>query len=477
MLARKAGLGQSTRVLGLALAAMMGVWALSATAAHASGCTDSWTNSSGGNWTAGSNWSKNAPPTSEDEACISLSGTYKVTLGVAGGADSTSVKALTVGGGATGAQTLDIHGINSTGDTLLTASSVANEPNGAIVLDCQLPCSSGGKVSLQVTSGTLANGGTITTTAPNAAQLLGNLSNTGTVQIQDATAVFSQGSAPAPVTLDNRGTLAIATGALLTTDQTVTNGLAGKIAATGTGTLRSNAIFNEGAGTTTGSTPVTLTSGSTLNFTGTGPSSFLMYQGGGFTLSGNIAKKQTLTVQGQNFTGDTLVSAAAGFVNSGSIRLGCRNPPSSSCAGGLITLAVPGTLNNKGTVETTLPAGAERVIQGNVINAAKLTLAAGQTLAATGTYTQATTGNFTTEIAGESSFGAFSVAGTATIAGTLTVKQVKKYVPAAGKTFAILGSASLTGTFAKVAGNMIANTTLFYRPHYSATGVTLVVEP
>jgi hypothetical protein len=464
------------RMLGLALVAMMGAWALSATAAHASGCTDSWTNSSGGNWTVGSNWSKNAPPTAEDEACISLSGTYKVTLGVAGGADSTSVKALTVGGGATGTQTVDIHGINATGDTLLTASGVANEASGAIVLDCQSPCTGGGRVSLQVTSGTLVNKGTITTTAANTAQLLGNLSNTGTVQIQGSSAVFTQGTAPAPVTLDNRGTLAIATGAVLTTDQTVTNGLAGKIAATGKGTLRSSATFNQGAGTTTGSTPVTLTSGATLNYTGIGPSSILMYQGGNFGLSGNIAKKQTLTIQGQNFTGDTHVSPGLGFVNSGSIRLGCRNP-TTSCAGGRIILGLgAGTLDNKGTVETTIPAGAERVIEGNMTNEAKLALAAEQTLAVTGTYSQTKTGGLTTEIGGESAFGALSVSGTAAIAGNLTVKQVKKYVPAAGTTFAILGSASLTGTFTKVLGNMIANTTNFYRPHYSATAVTLVVE-
>src|SRR5579884_4141441 len=66
-------------------------------------CTDSWSNASGGDWWVAGNWSTNAVPVSTDDVCITLSGTYTVTLGGptsshAGGAASTTVKSLTIGG-------------------------------------------------------------------------------------------------------------------------------------------------------------------------------------------------------------------------------------------------------------------------------------------------------------------------------------------------------------------------------------------
>ena len=62
---------------------------------------DHWTNSSGGNWSTGSNWSLGSAPTSANNAIIDASGTYTVNLDV-----TPAFNSLTIGGGATGTQTL-----------------------------------------------------------------------------------------------------------------------------------------------------------------------------------------------------------------------------------------------------------------------------------------------------------------------------------------------------------------------------------
>ena len=73
------GVGHARALLAaLAMLAALAIWAPSA--AHASGCTDSWTNAAGGSWFNGANWSTKAAPSSSDEACIALAGTYTVEM-------------------------------------------------------------------------------------------------------------------------------------------------------------------------------------------------------------------------------------------------------------------------------------------------------------------------------------------------------------------------------------------------------------
>ncbi|MDQ6806643.1 MAG: hypothetical protein M3065_17135 [Actinomycetota bacterium] len=242
-----------------------------------------------------------------------------------------------------------MHGINNTGDTTLTATNgVANTAHGAIALDCQtaaMPCV-GGRVTLQVPSRVLVNGGTIRATARGSTvSLQGNLTNTGTLQIDDSLR-YDQGPVPSGVTLDNRGTIALADGSTLSTGQTVTNGAGGAINATGSGVLSTTGTFNQGAGTTSGTPPIV--DGGALNFTGAGASTFVVQHA--VALSGNIASSQAITVHGINFTGNTNVTAAAGFTNAGRITIDCQSP-AMPCAGGFSTLdSTSGTLVNSGTI-------------------------------------------------------------------------------------------------------------------------------
>ena len=369
---RRTRIAASLSAVG-AMIALAGPGASPAEATCAGGTT-SWTNASGGDFTVDGNWDNGAPGT--DGACdavITLPGTYTVTLGVSGGADNRTVNSLTLGG-SSGTQTLEIRGVNGTGNSNLTVDDgdLTNNANGAIVLDCAtlLSCASPGLVTLQVSSGTLTNSGTLTTSGLNAvtAELGGNVTNNGTIQVDDS-ATYIQGTAPSPVTLTNQGALTIADGESLSTGQTVTNGSGGAIQATGSGMLEmlGSGTFNQGAGTTSGTTPVIFDSGGgTLNFTGTGASSFLVAKGGSFGLSGDVGSSQSLTIKGQNGTGNTAVTAATGFANAGSIVLGCQV----SCASpGLVTLQVSsGTLTNSGTLTTSGLNAVTAELGGNVTN-------------------------------------------------------------------------------------------------------------
>ena len=342
----------------VALAVAGAFTSLGAAPAHASSCTDSWTGAAAdGNWDTAANWSTGVP-VSTDNVCITLAGTYTVTL--AGGTNSTTVASLTVGG-ASGTQTLDVHGIDGHGNIVLTSGSVNVNATGALRIDCQtpaLPCSNSGNETLQVTTGELDNAGTLTTDAPNTINLDGNITNSGTINVESGATSFGQGSLVTPVTLNNQGALQISNNAGLQTSQTVHNDTGGSIDAGAGGTLTvSNGTFNEGAGTTSGTTPVTLINSSNLEYTGAGVSAITLSAGGGtFTLGGTMAADQSLTLEGVATLGDPVVDVAGGFINNGAITIGCEIEPAATPCSifGSETFQVPsGAMTNNGTITTT----------------------------------------------------------------------------------------------------------------------------
>ncbi len=86
-------------------------------------CTTQWTNGSGGNWSDSGNWS-NGVPTTTDDACVVLEGTYLVSADV-----DVDVKALTIGG-ASGAQTLAV----PAGRTLTTETPSTVRSRGVLAI-------------------------------------------------------------------------------------------------------------------------------------------------------------------------------------------------------------------------------------------------------------------------------------------------------------------------------------------------------
>ncbi len=188
----------------LAIAAMIGLSALATSSAHASGCSDSWTNTAGGSWFEGSNWSNGKAPTSEEEACITAEGTYTVTMTQESG--TVSVKSLTVGG-ASGKQTLVVGSSCSVNAILATTGGISNGAQGAITLTNGDGCGDGVKLI-----GPITNAGTLTIEPEHggARELQGSITNTGTLSINTSTPYNGTSAV-----LTNKGTLDVAEGKTL----------------------------------------------------------------------------------------------------------------------------------------------------------------------------------------------------------------------------------------------------------------------
>ena len=100
-------------------------------------------------------------------------------------------------------------------------------------------------------------------------------------------------------------------------------------------------------------------------------------------------------------------------------------------------------------------------------------------LTITGSYTQSAAGSLFIEIGGLTAgtlFDKLAIGGAATLGGTLNLSLINSYVPNLADTFAVLGFASRTGTFATVTGTAIAAGKQFM-VGYNATDVTLTVTP
>ena len=349
------------RIAGTAIATIVLVMifgALTALPAAASGCTDTWTNTAGGSWFIGANWSKGTVPTSTDEACVTESGTYTVSMTETSGSGTVTLKSLTVGA-ASGKQTL-IEGASFSLDAVLTTSAgVSVAANGVL----ELTNTEAGNNTVKL-NGPVTNSGTIVSDPTNGAerQLSGSLANKGTLAINTATKFDGEG-----VTLTNEGTINVATADQLAVSNKVTviNGSGGQIAGAGTGNLLETAksTFDEGAGTTSGSLPVIVDDG-TLSYEGAGESTIALR--GESTLKGASAAKQTLLIQ-STFSENNATSAPGGFSNGGSTTLENTETGNNS-------VRFTGAITNTGTLTTDPTNGAERELNGNLINKGTLAI-------------------------------------------------------------------------------------------------------
>ena len=100
-------------------------------AAFAASCTDSWENAAGGSWMVGSNWSSGSVPSSGDDVCIEVAGSYTVTL-----ASSVSVRSLMVGNGSnSGTQSLLVTSAGGASPSLSLAGDSSIGVSGQLELD------------------------------------------------------------------------------------------------------------------------------------------------------------------------------------------------------------------------------------------------------------------------------------------------------------------------------------------------------
>ena len=342
---------------GAALAAL--AWLPSA--AHASGCTNSWAAKGSGSWFVAGNWSKKAVPTSEEEVCITENGTASYTVEMAG-TSAVTVKSLTIGG-TEHTQTLVVASSNSVNADLTTSAGITNGAHGAITLTNAE--TSGNNVTI---AGPISNAGTITSEPAHGGQrnLQGSITNTGTLAI-NANTNFNASKAA----LTNEGSIDVAAGVALiaTAESSLTNTSTGKIVATGSGAvlMEPSTTFNE-AGTTSGTKPV-IVRDAALNYTGTGASLITQHGASGSTLSGNIAAGQSLVLESYN-SENVATTASASFKNAGSITLTKAETSNNNA-----TLTISsGTLTNSGTITTEQGNGGARILTGNITNTGTLAI-------------------------------------------------------------------------------------------------------
>jgi fibronectin-binding autotransporter adhesin len=379
-------------------------------------------------------------------------------------------------------------GFNLTGELqsnqALTIFAASNNTNavlqgnitnkGQITITCpEGGCSggSGGGVGFNVNDKDFVNAGTFTVAAASGtgggigANSEGTIVNTGTMQF-DQNAYLG-----GPVT--NKGKINIATGKTATSSGSscgdtggfVKNDTGGSINGTGSGFL-SVLNFEQGNGTTSGSSPVQIPCGS-LKYTGTG-AGVVQVNGGGTPMTGNVAAGQTLRLVGG-------VSLGA-FTNAGTIVL--------DQTGSSPTLN-SGAVTNTGTIETAGPSGNTSTVNGQIdqtgaaaqvvvpagtklqLNSPPLLLKAGTlsgggtingsvensggvvspgtspgTLSLNGNFTQGAGGRLDIEIAGTGAgeYDALTVSGSATLAGTVALIPTGGYQDSAavGDTVAFL---------------------------------------
>ncbi len=350
---------RNTRLLGLAMAMIVGLIVLAPSSAHASGCTDSWTNNKGGSWFTPGNWSKGVP-TSADEACISENGTYTVEMTQTNTTGTVSLKSLTIGG-TSGTQTLIVGSSSTLNAILTTTAGVANGAQGALTL------TNGDSSANSVTLiGPVTSSGTLTVEQAHGGNrtLQGNLTNTGTVAINANTAYNSAGTL-----LSNQGALNVAEGKQLTASAgaSITNATGGKIlTATSADVLQSGGTFTEGAGTTSGTKPVVVDDGA-LVYAGSGESSIALH--GKSSLSGASSAGQSLSIESTS-TEHAEATSATSFSNAGSITL--TNGDGSANNATLVISS--GSLSNSGTLTSQPANGGARTIQGSIANTGTLAI-------------------------------------------------------------------------------------------------------
>ena len=274
------------------------------------------------------------------------------------------------------------------------------------------------------------------------------------------------------------GALEISAGAAISTAAgiDVVNGAGGAV--TDGGTFAVAGTFDEAEGTVavgTGHNPVLLRNGASMQFTGTGASSFLVSdqttKTPSVSLSGNIAAGQSFAVGGEDLcggAGTTTVDAAASFTNAGTLAL--EHDPFSRCGNGSAVLALPvsATLTNHGTIVASGSGAApsdDRTISGKVLSTG--TVAVGT--ASTPSYLELASGSsFTND-------GAVDVATGATLAVDGPVAKpaepAASFTNASGGTLTNEGIVAVGGSFTEGAGTVATATG--DNPVYVRTGSSI----
>ena len=356
------GLRRTAAAVALAVASLGTIGTVSLVSATPSGassptCTDNWLSPVSGLWTTAADWSTGVVPTSSDNACIKVAGTYTVTL-----KGTEDANTLTLGG-TSGKETLTVVG-NAAGSAILdlTANGSTITSHGLFSLDSQ---SVTGASYAEVEGGSnpnvsLKNSGTFETLgATIEPDYIGvDLTNDGTVSIAGASTEENTYA-----TVVNEGSFTVTSSGNLTesnsgsdtsfTQQSGTLVNDGKMVFVG-------ATFTQSGGTESGN-PVQLTQFSSL-IDSAGSGKFTVTGNG--SLTGTIPVGQSITVVGHTTSG--ALTLVGNVTNDGTLTL---KDKSTSVSAELSNGSVSGTtLINNGTFKTKGAAGEADDIDADLTN-------------------------------------------------------------------------------------------------------------
>ena len=437
--------------------------------ALAASCTDSWASPVSGEWKTASNWSTGKVPGSIDEVCITVPGTYTVTLASA----VVEIKSLTLGA-TSGAetQTLLLGGVDPY--LGLAANSKINQKG---VLDWEPEHHEPGFFSHIVApaSATIENLGKVTAPVGNGTDhLQANFTNAAgaTFEVQSGEVIQENEK-----TFTNEGTLQVDSGALyeLYSANTFVNDGAvvdnGRVYFDG-GALRPSWTEN---GTESGNA-VQLNEVHLIDTSGNGGFDLINAD----TIAGVIAAGQTVTSEDFTFVSGTVTNHGTLALNP-TLSTKLLPPEEQSTGGqiqndGLVTsqgrsfLQIPLTNASGATVEVK---SGELIEENDVTltNEGAFEIASGTTfnvISGSG-FVNSASGTLVVAIPGAAGFGAVSDSGTFNAGGTIFPKPVGGYVPPAGAELNVittLAPGTISGTFASVANGFEAD--------YSKAGVIAV---
>jgi hypothetical protein len=307
-------------------------------------CTDNWKAAVSGHWSTASDWSTGVVPTSSDNVCIKIAGTYKVSI-----AGAVSANTLTLGG-SSGTQTLSIKGTTVTSSALTLTAATGSKISAHGVLSLKSKNASGSGYALIGSSNsavvTVANSGTVQTSggSVNPDYLRVNLTNasTGTTKINGVTV---EDASDGVTTLTNDGTFSVGTNGSLTLSGDSSFTQSGGTF-TNSGALKQDAgTFTQSGGTDSGN-PVSILDATLADAAASGTFTFDLFQND--NLGGTIPSGQTVDLIG-NPSYNTVATLSANLTNDGTLVLDSE----STTGSGYTSLYGPNdTVTNAGTLET-----------------------------------------------------------------------------------------------------------------------------
>jgi hypothetical protein len=348
--------GAAAALLAVLLAGLVAGGA-SARIGPAVACTDSWRIGVSGDFFTGGNWSRGVAPGPSDDACITTTGSYTVTLN-----GTANVRSLQLGGGKA-RPTLAIASTSSANSTL-NASAATNSIVTAGLGTIDLTSTSGANFAL-LQGPDIENGGAIVSDpgTGGARFIRGGLVNTGIVTFNVSTSYDLASNE----FYRNEGTTTLANGATVVMPRVqFVNATGGALNRDGSGqlVLTTNSFYDANGGSYggTGTAPILL-DGGFLNIND--PAGFTADLRGLVSLFGNVSAGQTLTVDSISGQSATL-ALANDTTNAGTI-------VASSSSGALQAVIEIGnnrtlTNANGGTLSFAAGTGGERYLLGNLVN-------------------------------------------------------------------------------------------------------------